>query len=95
MLTFTAHALILYPRKSHDRILSTPSEPQPSPEPSVFTQLAYIDAPFLSWDFRLWDEERNELGFITRSFRGFGREVWGFFGPFRILIFNQYLLDVH
>lgn len=58
-----------------DPILSTPSDPQPTPPPSLFSQFAYVDAPFLAWDFPLQGEHGQEIGLVTRSFRGFGREV--------------------
>lgn len=41
-----------------------------------FTQFAAIDEPFLSWDFSLRDENSCLIGSISRSFRGFAREIF-------------------
>ena len=47
------------------------------PHPSTsFTQFAYIDSPFLSWDFTLLSSTNTALGDITRSFRGLARELF-------------------
>lgn len=64
-------------RESQRRILSLADEvEQPQPDPSTFTQIAEVNAPFLSWDFPLHDARAAEMGLITRSFRGLGREVY-------------------
>lgn len=62
-------------RNSSQRILSLASDPQPTPEPSTFSQFAHVDSGFLAWDFKLQDARGEQIAFITRSFRGFGREV--------------------
>lgn len=51
------------------------SEPQPEPEPSIFTQYATVDSGFLAWHFRLLDGRGEDIAYISRAFRGFGREV--------------------
>ncbi|KAJ3564277.1 hypothetical protein NP233_g8401 [Leucocoprinus birnbaumii] len=66
----------LFLRERSREILSLASEPQPEPEPAVFTQVAQVDAPFLAWDFRLLDGRKQDTAFISRSFRGFGREIF-------------------
>ncbi|KAJ8093271.1 hypothetical protein PM082_020757 [Marasmius tenuissimus] len=65
----------LFLRESPRRILSTVDEPQPEPEPSVFSQFAKVDGGFLAWSFSLRDARGEEVAFISREFRGFGREV--------------------
>lgn len=67
--------------KNQRRILSTASEPQPEPESTIFTQFAKVDMGILSWHFGLSDRWGHELAYISRAFRGFGREV------------SQYLVD--
>jgi hypothetical protein len=62
-------------RESSRRILSLASASQPEPEPAVFTQVAQVNSPFLAWDFRLLDGHGQDIAFISRAFRGFGREV--------------------
>ena len=41
-----------------------------------FAQFAYIDEPFLSWDFSLLGEDKRLIGSVNRSFRGFAREIF-------------------
>ncbi|KAF9453266.1 Scramblase-domain-containing protein [Macrolepiota fuliginosa MF-IS2] len=66
----------LFLRECQKRILSLASEPQPEPEPAVFTQVAKIDAPFLAWDFQLSDGRGQDIALISRAFRGVGREIF-------------------
>jgi len=54
---------------------SDPQGPQPDPNPSTFTQFARVDSPFLAWHFRITDGQGQEVAYINRAFRGFGREV--------------------
>ncbi|KAG6819536.1 hypothetical protein H0H93_010922 [Arthromyces matolae] len=58
------------------RILSVASEAQPEPDTTTFTQFAEVDMGFLSWDFRLFDGRGDEIAYISRAFRGFGREIF-------------------
>ena len=39
-------------------------------------QFAYVDEPFLSWDFALRGVEGQRLGAVNRDFAGFGREIF-------------------
>ncbi|KAI8146366.1 Scramblase [Fennellomyces sp. T-0311] len=39
-------------------------------------QFAYIDTPFLGWDFYLQDESGGPLANINRNFTGFAREIF-------------------
>ncbi|KAL0947421.1 hypothetical protein HGRIS_013533 [Hohenbuehelia grisea] len=66
----------LFLRQSHHRILSTTSEAQPEPEPSVFNQVAKVDEGILAWNFRLNDARSEEIAHVQRAFRGFGREIF-------------------
>jgi Scramblase len=43
--------------------------------PGEFSQFAYVDEPFLSWDFSLMTADSNLLGSVNRNFQGFGREI--------------------
>ena len=59
--------------------LTTTDDPQPiSPtsHPGAFSQFAYVDAPFLSWDFPLLSASSQPIGSVTRNFAGFGREIF-------------------
>ena len=42
----------------------------------MFTQFAYIDEPFLSWDFSLLAADDKLIGSVNRNFAGFGREIF-------------------
>ena len=61
--------------RSNKRILSTISERQPEPELCTFSQFAKVDMGFLAWHFQLLGDQEEEVAFIARAFRGFGREV--------------------
>ncbi|KIK63604.1 hypothetical protein GYMLUDRAFT_40653 [Collybiopsis luxurians FD-317 M1] len=68
----------LFMRESPKRILSLASDPQPEPEldSNTFNQIGKVDAPFLAWDFSIHDAAEREIAFISRNFRGFGREIF-------------------
>jgi uncharacterized protein YxjI len=38
-------------------------------------QFAHIDGPLLTWDFAL-NDEKSEIGKISRNFSGFAREIF-------------------
>ncbi|ESK92861.1 scramblase family protein [Moniliophthora roreri MCA 2997] len=68
------------------RILSLASEPQPEPQPgsAVFNQFAKVDSPFLAWSFSLEDANGEEVAFISREWKGFGRELFTDTGEYYI-----------
>lgn len=41
-----------------------------------FNQFAYVDEPFLSWDFSLLSAENRLIGSVNRNFAGFAREIF-------------------
>lgn len=41
-----------------------------------FNQFAYVDEPFLSWDFSLRSAENRLIGSVNRNFVGFAREFF-------------------
>ncbi|KAJ5689377.1 Scramblase-domain-containing protein [Penicillium macrosclerotiorum] len=41
-----------------------------------FNQFAYVDEPFLSWDFSLRSAENRLIGSVNRNFAGFAREIF-------------------
>ena len=41
-----------------------------------FDQFAYVDEPFLSWDFSLKSSDHKLIGSVNRNFSGFGREIF-------------------
>ena len=41
-----------------------------------FNQFAYVNEPFLSWDFSLLSAENRLIGSVNRNFAGFAREIF-------------------
>ncbi|KAI9822410.1 MAG: hypothetical protein M1827_000129 [Pycnora praestabilis] len=41
-----------------------------------YGQFAYVDEPFLSWDFSLMSADSRLIGSVNRNFAGFGREIF-------------------
>ena len=41
-----------------------------------FGQFAYVNEPFLSWDFSLLSADQRLIGSVNRNFAGFGREIF-------------------
>ncbi|KAJ5908909.1 hypothetical protein N7495_001591 [Penicillium taxi] len=41
-----------------------------------FNQFAYVDEPFLSWDFSLQSANNRLIGSVNRNFAGFAREIF-------------------
>lgn len=41
-----------------------------------FSQFAYVNEPFLSWDFSLLSSDSKLIGSVNRNFAGFGREIF-------------------
>ena len=41
-----------------------------------YSQFAYVDEPFLSWDFSLLSADSRLIGSVNRNFAGFGREIF-------------------
>ncbi|KAI9775436.1 MAG: hypothetical protein M1839_001131 [Geoglossum umbratile] len=41
-----------------------------------YAQFAYVDEPFLSWDFSLLTAESKLIGSVNRNFAGFAREIF-------------------
>ncbi|KAL1957047.1 hypothetical protein VTO42DRAFT_6424 [Malbranchea cinnamomea] len=41
-----------------------------------FSQFAYVDEPFLSWDFSLRTADSRLIGSVNRNFAGFAREIF-------------------
>ncbi|KAJ7582641.1 Scramblase-domain-containing protein [Mycena floridula] len=76
----------MFLRDSPNRILSLASESQPTPEPSdsIFSQFAKVDSGFLAWTFKLRDGKGEDIALVTRSFRGFGREIFTDTGMYAI-----------
>lgn len=42
----------------------------------VYHQFAYVDEPFLSWDFSLRSADKRLIGSVNRNFAGFAREIF-------------------
>ena len=53
-----------------------PSSPEAPNSAGQFGQFAYVDEPFLSWDFSLRSADKRLLGSVNRNFSGFGREIF-------------------
>lgn len=83
------NANFIHQSKSHKRLLSVASESQPQPEPETFSQFAKVDSGFLAWHFQLLDDRGEELAYLSRAFRGFGREVRPVYFHLRENLFNR------
>ena len=57
-------------RRKYDLFLARPAAA------GGFDQFAFVDEPFLSWDFGLRDAAGARLGSVNRDFSGFGRELF-------------------
>ena len=53
-----------------------PVSPDAAPAEGQYGQFAYVDEPFLSWDFSLLTSDSKLLGSVNRNFSGFGREIF-------------------
>ena len=53
-----------------------PSSSEAPDSGGEFGQFAYVDEPFLSWDFSLMTSDSKLLGSVNRNFSGFGREIF-------------------
>ncbi|KAI9887378.1 MAG: hypothetical protein M1823_000803 [Watsoniomyces obsoletus] len=49
--------------------------PQEEADSGDFSQFAYVDEPFLSWDFSLLSADSRLIGSVNRNFAGFAREI--------------------
>lgn len=63
------------PTHSRSQQLELPQAPIKSDE-GEFSQFAYVDEPFLSWDFSLFSADSRLIGSVNRNFAGFGREIF-------------------
>ncbi|OJD19197.1 hypothetical protein AJ78_00810 [Emergomyces pasteurianus Ep9510] len=59
--------------KSQQLQVAGASQPGASGE---FGQFAYVDEPFLSWDFSLRSADSRLIGSVNRNFAGFAREIF-------------------
>ncbi|KZF20241.1 Scramblase-domain-containing protein [Xylona heveae TC161] len=62
-----------------DLPLSNPVQYQSTgkgPNVGEFSQFAYVDEPFLSWDFSLKSHDSRLIGSVNRNFAGFAREFF-------------------
>ncbi|RAK94268.1 scramblase family protein [Aspergillus costaricaensis CBS 115574] len=49
---------------------------QSGQETGEYHQFAYVDEPFLSWDFGLRSSDKQLIGSVNRDFAGFAREIF-------------------
>jgi len=72
----TSHILPpdLRSESSAQQLQLTPVTSQ-SPE-GGYDQFAYVDEPFLSWDFSLLSSDNKLIGSVNRNFAGIGREIF-------------------
>ncbi|KAJ2128456.1 hypothetical protein GGH17_004406 [Coemansia sp. RSA 788] len=59
---------------------------------SGMNQFARIDAPFLSWDFAMADEQEKVMGGVYRDFAGIGAELFTDYGLYAVC-FDQLALS--
>lgn len=54
-----------------------PVDPNATADPSgILAQFAYVNEPFLSWDFTLRSSNEDVIGSVNRNFAGWGRELF-------------------
>ncbi|EKG19093.1 Scramblase [Macrophomina phaseolina MS6] len=56
--------------------LAIPSPSTADPTRHTFAQFAYVNEPWLSWDFTLLSADDRLLGSVNRNFAGFAREIF-------------------
>ncbi|KZS99130.1 Scramblase-domain-containing protein [Sistotremastrum niveocremeum HHB9708] len=74
----------LFLRQDQETIVSSVTEKQPEPSQEEFNQVAIVDEGLFAWDFTLLNGQGQELASISRSFRGFGRELFTDTGQYGI-----------
>ncbi|KAL8729786.1 MAG: hypothetical protein Q9166_004509 [cf. Caloplaca sp. 2 TL-2023] len=52
------------------------SQATPGSSPGEYNQFAYVNEPFLSWDFSLLTANSRKIGSVNRNWGGFGRELF-------------------
>ncbi|KAL8858574.1 MAG: hypothetical protein Q9178_004868 [Gyalolechia marmorata] len=52
------------------------SEATHGSSPAEYSQFAYVDEPFLSWDFSLLSADGRKIGSVNRNWGGIGRELF-------------------
>ncbi|KAI9775089.1 MAG: Phospholipid scramblase 3 [Candelina submexicana] len=62
-------------------------------ESGQFGQFAYVDEPFLSWDFSLKSADSRLIGSVNRNFAGFGREIFTDTGVYALRMDSAGLAD--
>ncbi|KAI9721677.1 MAG: hypothetical protein M1828_005045 [Chrysothrix sp. TS-e1954] len=66
--------------------VADPSKVEPG-----FAQFAYVDEPFLSWDFSLLISDNQPLGSVNRNFSGLAREVFTDTGVYALRMDSAHL----
>ena len=61
---------------SNSKALTVSNPSTNSSSTASFDQFAYVDEPFLSWDFSLKSSDHKLIGSVNRNFSGFGREIF-------------------
>ncbi|KAJ5831909.1 hypothetical protein N7474_000220 [Penicillium riverlandense] len=59
----------------------------------AYNQFAYVDEPFLSWDFSLLSAENRLIGSVNRNFAGFAREFFTDTGVYALRMDSAGLRD--
>lgn len=60
-----------------------------------FCQFAYVDEPFLSWDFSLLTADKQLIGSVNRNFSGFAREIFTDTGVYALRMDSASLAEEH
>lgn len=61
---------------SSSKSLTVASPSTADPTRQTFAQFAYVNEPWLSWDFSLLSDDSRLLGSVNRNFGGFAREIF-------------------
>ena len=64
------------PLSNSQQLQVSQAAPDSRPGKGDYGQFAYVDEPFLSWDFSLLSADGRLIGSVNRNFAGFGREIF-------------------
>ena len=64
------------PLSNSQQLQVSQASPATDTQHGEFGQFAYVDEPFLSWDFSLLSASNRLIGSVNRNWAGFGREIF-------------------
>lgn len=64
------------PLSDPQKLQVSEASPNKKPGEGEYGQFAYVDEPWLSWDYSLLSADGRLIGSVNRNFAGFGREIF-------------------